>query len=173
MIEPLIVTAHLDQASFQELDGMRRRHFPSHLNQVPAHLSLFHHLPGSEINAVTDAVVDRCRGMACLDLRPAKVRFLGRGVALAYESVELERLRGALAAHWRSWLTPQDQQAFRAHITIQNKADPATARALRDALIGQPLPQCRVDGVTIWRYLGGPWEHVATHSFDGASGRSG
>ena len=178
MIAPLIVTAHFDQASFAALEGLRRRYFPAHLNKVPAHLSLFHKLPGDEIAAVEEAIAEQARVTACLDLRPAKVRFLGRGVALAYQSVELERLRGALAARWRSWLTPQDQQPFRAHVTIQNKAEPATARALYEALSVQPLPPCRIDGITTWRYLGGPWEHVSTLPFDGASdggvsGRSG
>ncbi len=166
--DPLIVTAHLDEASFARLDGLRRRHFPEHLNRVPAHISLFHHLPGDAGDAVVADVSRRCRMRAPLDLAPGAARFLGHGVALAYDSAELARLRGELAADWRAWLTPQDRQGFKAHVTIQNKVDTATARALHAALAVEPSPPCRVVGVTVWRYLGGPWEHIATCPFTAA-----
>ena len=163
--DPLIVTAHLDDASFARLDGLRRRHFPAQLNRVPAHISLFHHLPGAEADAVAADVSRRCRVRQPFDLAPNGVRFLGHGVALAYESPELAGLRGELARDWDRWLTPQDRQGFKAHVTIQNKVDTAAARALQAALAPEPTPPCRVTGVTVWRYLGGPWEVVATCPF--------
>ena len=166
---PLIVTAHLDAASFAVLDGLRRRYFPARLNRIPAHISLFHHLPGAEepaIVATVRALAGRARSFA---LRPLAARSLGRGVALAYDSAELAALRGTLAKEWAAWLTPQDRQGFKAHVTIQNKVEPATARALLAQMTGLEPPGCRVEGVTIWRYLGGPWERVATCPFTDVS----
>ena len=158
---PFIVTAHLDAAAFALLDGLRRRHFPAKLNRIPAHISLFHHLPGAEehrILATLRALAGETRSFA---LQPVGARSLGRGVALAYASDELAALRGALAGDWAAWLTPQDRQGFKPHVTIQNKVDPAQARALLADMVGAPPPPCRVEGVTLWRYLDGPWERVA------------
>ena len=173
MTDPLIVTARLDPSSFSVLDGLRRRHFPPHLNRVPAHLSLFHHLPGEAASAVVSTVSRCCRAMAPLHLQATGARQLGRGVALTYRSAELARLHADLTTAFRVWLTPQDRQPFRAHVTIQNKVDSDTARRLYDALCVGPLPSCRIDGVAIWRYVGGPWEPVAVRAFGATSGGCG
>ena len=162
---PLIVTAYLDDASFAVLDGLRRRHFPAKLNRIPAHVSLFHHLPGEEepkVVATVRALAGRTHAFA---LRFLAARSLGRGVALAYESEELVTMRAALATAWAPWLTPQDRQGFKPHVTIQNKVDADAARALLAAMAGVEPPPCRVVGIAIWRYLGGPWERVATCLF--------
>ena len=162
---PLIVTAHLDAASFAALDGLRRRHFPAKLNKIPAHVSLFHHLPGAEearIVATVRALAERTKRFA---LRPGAARSLGRGVALAYDSAELVALRGALAREWADWLTPQDRQGFKPHVTIQNKVEASAARALLAQMADAEPPGCVVEGVAIWRYLGGPWARVATCLF--------
>lgn len=162
---PLILTALLDSASFAILDGLRRRHFPAELNQVPAHVSLFHHLPGSAAVIVLRDVEAACRDRVSFDLRPDGVRLLGRGVAIGYEAPELRDLRAELAASWSAWLTPQDRQRFKPHVTIQNKVTPEKAKALRDAMQGAAPPVCIIEGVAIWRYLGGPWETVAVRRF--------
>ena len=164
--EPLIVTAHLDELAFGELDALRRRHFPKTMNRVPAHVSLFHNLPGEEHEAVCATLSEACRAMEPFPLLPVDWRSLGRGVAIAYEAPELARLHGRLAATWSAWLTAQDRQPFRAHVTIQNKVEPAVARALLDKLQRtQEPPACEVEGLDLWRYLGGPWERLATFAF--------
>ena len=162
---PLIVTAWLDEASFARLDALRRRHFPAGRNQVPAHVSLFHHLPGAELPFVHATIAAACRSHDCFLLRPAAPLFLGRGVAIRYDSADLTRLRDELARAWTPWLTAQDRQPFRPHVTIQNKVTPTAARALFDAIGIDTAPTCRVEGVTLWRYLDGPWERLATCPF--------
>ena len=164
--EPLIVTAHLDEASFAALDALRRRHFPKKLNRIPAHISLFHQLPGAEIESVRATLAEACRTVRPFAMTPRDLRFLGRGVAIAYDAPELARLHDDLASAWAGWLTAQDRQSFRAHVTIQNKVDPAVARALLDTLRDElEPPTCRVEGLDLWRYLGGPWEAVETVRF--------
>ena len=163
---PLIVTAHLDAEGFAALDALRRRHFPKHLNKIPAHVSLFHHLPGHEEASVRATLATRCREAEAFDMAPSEWRSLGRGVAIAYEAHELARLHGALSRDWSGWLTAQDRQGFRAHVTIQNKVEPAAARALVERLRdGERPPTCRVEGLDLWRYLRGPWAHIETYLF--------
>jgi 2'-5' RNA ligase len=159
---PLLVTARIEPGPFDTLDRLRRQHFPAHLNKVPAHISLFHHLPGGELETVVATATARCRHVrGQLHLQPVKARSLGRGVGFVYRSDQLGLLRAALANEWAPWLTPQDRQPFQPHVTIQNKVDPATARNLFEQLRHETPPPCSIDGLTVWRYLGGPWQHVA------------
>jgi hypothetical protein len=84
---------------------------------------------------------------------------------VAYEltSPELAALRKGLATSWKPWLGAQDSQGFKAHITVQNKVAPKQARALYEELSAAFTPfEVRGGGLSLWRYVGGPWEPVAT-----------
>ena len=155
---PFILTLKLDSATFTRFDALRREHFPPALNRLSAHLTLFHKLPGErqdELAADLAAVARR----APLRLRVCGLRLLGRGVAYDLESAGLSEVRRELARRWGPWLSPQDRQGFRPHVTIQNKTDPAEARLLRDRLAHSFAPwDAEGCAVQLWRYLGGPWE---------------
>lgn len=165
---PLILTLALhpdDQARFERL---RILHFPAGRNLIPAHVTLFHHLPGPEIDAIQHALQQRCATLPPFPVVACGLRFLGRGVAYALEAPELATLRAGLARQWHEWLTPQDRQGYRPHVTIQNKATPEAARALQQNLQAAFAPfAVRAEGVLLWRYLGGPWEAVGRHAFAG------
>jgi 2'-5' RNA ligase len=165
---PLVVTAVLDALSQQRFDDLRRRHFPPERNQLAAHITLFHALPGEHEAAVGADLADVV-GTA-YDVEVCGVRFLGRGVAYDLRSPELHVARQELARRWAPWLTPQDRQRFRAHVTVQNKVAPDVARRLHGQLAAAFAPYVvRVEGLALWRYLGGPWEPVG--SFPTASDR--
>ncbi len=46
--DPLIVTARFDPIAASLFQRLRDAHFPPARNIVPAHCTLFHHLPGDE-----------------------------------------------------------------------------------------------------------------------------
>lgn len=166
--KPLILTLALDDRSFAVLDGLRRRHFPPERNVIPAHLTLFHHLPGEREAEVMGDVAALCRARSPFTLAVTGPRSLGRGVALALESAALVALRRELAERWRDHLTPQDRQGFRPHVTVQNKVEPEAARRLLDALQATWEPfTAEATGLALWRYLGGPWERRALIPFTG------
>ena len=48
---PLILTAMLESGVQARFEALRRAHYPAGLNRVPAHVSMFHHLPGRELDA--------------------------------------------------------------------------------------------------------------------------
>ncbi len=149
---------------------MRDAHFPARLNVVPAHLTLFHHLPGADARAIDAALRGFCAAEAPVAFTTSGLRFLGRGVALEIEAPALVRLRKRLATEWQAWLTPQDAQGFRPHVTVQNKADPADARALRDRLAAAfPSIAGTVTGLALWYYRGGPWEPAGRFDFTSAA----
>ena len=164
---PLILTLALhedDQARFERL---RRLHFPAGRNLIPAHVTLFHHLPGQEAAAVSDAL-EACCAAAPFSVAVPGLRFLGRGVAFALESAALTALRAGLARDWDGWLTPQDRQGWRPPVAVQNKVSPEAARALLADMQAAFAPfTVRAEGLDLWRYMGGPWEPVSRHPFRG------
>ena len=73
---PLILTLALDGATFAPLDALRRPHFPPERNLVPAHLTLFHALPGAERSRSGASSRELCRAAAAVRhwRRPACAR---------------------------------------------------------------------------------------------------
>jgi len=87
-------------------------------------------------------------------------------VAYELSSPELLALRRELVRSWEPWLGAQDRQGFKPHITVQNKVSPERARALQKELQASFTPfEIRGVGLSLWRYLGGPWEPVDTYLF--------
>lgn len=167
---PLIVTAALDEGAFDWFDDLRRTHFPPGRNRVPAHLTLFHALPGEQESAIADVLKAAVARRAPMRMAVRGPWFLGRGVAYRIACAELEDLRAELAHAFAPWLTPQDRAPFRPHITVQNKAEPAVARALLDELQQNFEPfDIVAEGLLVWRYLGGPWAPVARLPFGGGA----
>jgi 2'-5' RNA ligase len=166
MAQALILTLRLDDRAFAVLDGLRRRHFPPERNLIPAHITLFHALPGEQERSISAALAAAVRATGPLPIVLPGVRFLGRGVALEVEAPKLRALRDALAGSWSPWLGAQDRQPYRPHVTVQNKVAPDVARSLYDELrlSWRPL-EARGEGLLLWRYLGGPWELVEEHRF--------
>ena len=164
---PLIVTAALDDGAFSWFEDLRQAHFPRHRNQVPAHLTLFHALPGEQERSLTQILKAACRARGPLQLDVRGPWSIGRGVAYRLASRELDQLRSELAEAFSPWLTAQDRAPFRPHITIQNKADPADARLLLEHLQLEFEPfDIFADGLQVWRYLGGPWQAIEHFPFN-------
>ena len=134
---------------------------------MPAHLTLFHHLPPSvapELNRRLASYAAAPPPRATI----AGIMDLGGGTALRVASEELEDIRNDLALALRGLLTPQDQAQWTPHITIQNKVEPNEARRLQQQLRAgfEPRPLA-IKGLATWRYLGGPWEAVRDYRFRG------
>jgi 2'-5' RNA ligase len=165
---PLILSAVLDAPVQQRLDALRRAHFPPERNHLDAHVTLFHHLPGAECDAVEKAVEAVVRGRPAPTVHVTGVRSLGRGVAISLASPELAAIRTELARGWAPWLTPQDRAKRDLHTTVQNKVTPAEARRLHGELAATFVPErTRAVALALWRYRGGPWEPVARFPFAG------
>lgn len=165
---PLILTLRFDDASFARLDALRRAHFPPDLNVIPAHLTLFHALPGDALDEVLANLRTACAAMPPVALQVTGPRSLGRGVALEVSAPALATLRRALAQHWHGRLKPQDAQGWRPHVTIQNKVTPEAARVLLESLATGFIPwEGRGEGLLLWHYRGGPWEAAAEIPFGG------
>ena len=156
-LDPLVITLQLEPAAQARFDDERRALFPPGRTQVGAHVTLFHALPGEQRAAVTATLAEEGK-RAALSVAVSGVRSLGRGAAYALVSAELLELHTRLARAWAPWLTLQDRQPFRPHVTVQNKVDAATARATLGALSARFTPYLvQGIGLELWRYVGGPW----------------
>ncbi len=165
---PLVLTLAVDPQAQADFDRQRRRYFPASLNRIPAHISLFHALPGEELASIRALLAEQVSVTGPFPVRVHDVQKLGRGVAYALASDEFDLLHARLRAAWLPWLTAQDRQGFRPHVVIQNKVDPAQARALYDKLAAAFRPySVQATGLLLWRYLGGPWELEQEFSFAG------
>ena len=147
------------------LQQARRDHYPAERNRVPAHLTLFHHLPPG-----IEAELSRRLAEATAAPPPAAMIAglidLGGGTAYRVECGELASIREGLAEAFHGLLTPQDRAPWRPHITIQNKVEPKEARALQQRLRSGFVPQpLAIRALASWRYGGGPWEPLRTHPF--------
>ncbi len=161
----IIVTALFGPGDDGWLQQLRREHYPPELNRVPAHLTLFHHLPPSleaELSGRLAAAVAAPPPSAMI----AGIADLGQGTAFRVESDALMEVRAMLAESFHGLLTPQDAAPWWPHITIQNKVARSEAKALQRRLAAtfEPRPLA-IRALASWRYRGGPWEPLKAHPF--------
>jgi hypothetical protein len=134
---------------------------------VPAHLTLFAHLPpsieselGRRLAAAASAPPPRARVAGVMDL--------GTGTAFRVESDALTEIHAGLADAFHGLLTPQDRAPWHPHVTIQNKVEPRAARRLQTLLRATFRPRpLAIRGLASWRYRGGPWEPLGRYMFRG------
>ncbi len=153
----LLLTAELAEPAQGLFEGLRQRHFPPERNLIPAHVSVFHTLPGD----ARARIAARLRALAAerCAVEVTEPFTLGRGVAFRLRSPALLAARAALARDWAGWLTAQDAQGYRPHVTVQNKVTADTARETLWRLRQGFAPfSTEVVAWRLWRYLGGPWE---------------
>lgn len=165
---PLIVTAMMGAADQRRYDALRAAHFPPGRGRVPAHVTLLYQLPPSALAELEGLV----RAIAA-DTPPPRamvrdVYALDGGVAFRVESPELLAIRARLADRFAGMLGAQDRGTPRLHITVQNKAAPAAARALCTDLAAPFAPHpLAITGLAVHHYRGGPWEPAFARKFRG------
>ena len=160
---PIIVTAVIGREDQAWLDAQRAAYFPPDRNVLPAHLTMFHHLPPSLESEVQQRLGELAReGVSAA--RIAGLISLGQGVAYRIDSPDLEDRRAWLADLWAGVLMPQDRAPWRPHVTIQNKAPPTEARTLLARLRTDFRPRpLAIAGFASWHYRGGRWEKLSRH----------
>lgn len=168
MAQPFIVTAELPADLFAWADGLRARHFPPERNHLHAHVTLFHAIAPSlreELRAMFGAIA--------AEHAPPKARLeglmnLGKGTALALHSPAMLAIRDSIAAHFHGALTAQDSHKPRLHITIQNKVEPALAKALQAELGPTLRPrEFSFTGLGLHLYCNPHWEAQGVWKFRG------
>lgn len=164
--QPLILTARIADADLGPFIRLREAHFPPDRNLLPAHLTMFHRLPGEYQARIEETLHSTAQLTKVMAVDVSGLRHLGAGVAFSISSGALLDIRAALKTEFLSWLGPQDTQPWRPHITVQNKSSKTRADELYRRL-DQKFQPHRIDvtGLDLWDYLGGPWRHSAYTPF--------
>ncbi|WP_207430194.1 2'-5' RNA ligase family protein [Sabulibacter ruber] len=166
---PLILTLSLENEASEYFTALRNQYFPPHRNYLKAHLTLFHKLPPQEERIEAD-LLELSQKQQQLPLHVSGLISLGRGVAFKIESPELQQIHRVLQLQWEPFLSPQDKQKLRPHITIQNKVDPEIARELKEKL-EQGFTSFTIAGTgfSLWEYAGAPWKFIREFPFSNRS----
>ncbi len=173
MTAPIIITAEMGKADQAWANGLRRAHYPPERNHLDAHITLFHHLPPGHLAEIKSRLAALASECAAPVARLSEVMSLGGGVAYRIDSPELLAIRDELAEEFRGLLIPQDQARPRLHITVQNKVEPAVAKALHAQLSAEFTPRpLSISGLSAHYYRGGPWENIARWSYRGNKPRA-
>jgi len=162
---PLILTLRLDNVSQAYFNDLRIQHFPAAINYIPAHVSLFHHLPSDDQTIQT--ALKEMAAHQCLTLEVTNVRNIGNGTAFIITSPELQMMHKQMQLIFAEHLIPQDRQKLWPHITIQNKVSALQAKQTTDALKEDFKPFIITGiGITAWFYLNGPWQKKEDFMFE-------
>ena len=160
------MTALFGKADTAWFDGLRRAHYPPERNQLPAHLTMFHHLAPSLAEELKRRLAEETHRVKPPVARVAGLVSLGQGTAFRIESVGLADIRDRLADAFAPMLMPQDSAGWRPHVTIQNKVTAAEAKALLHRLQADFTPRpVAIAGLASWWYRGGPWAPLSRHMF--------
>lgn len=160
-----VLTLRLTDSLHETLNRLRTRYFPPERLKVPAHLTLFHALPHSEMATIT-STADEIAG----ETRPFEVT-TGRAFKLGKAGVAISPSRGTdegahvhaqLRKRWEPFLSKQDAKGFKAHWTVMNKVDDEekVETAFRELCewAKQEGAAGQADGLVLWRYNHGRWE---------------
>lgn len=149
----LILTARFDEEAQRYFQRQRDAHFPAELNIVPAHLTLFHKLPGDRHDEIAASIRRVTDGANPLPARVADVRFFGRGGGFVVRCPDLDDLRALLARDFKDWLTEQDRQPHKPHVTYQNKVTKAQAEKAHADVLSHFAPfDAQVAALDLWWY---------------------
>ena len=154
----LVISAKFDRRTQDYLQEKRDQYFPKERNVVPAHISLFHKLPGEELSSIRNELKKQTRRAHPLQAHIAEVKRFGHGGAFEVRCGGLDKIHAALREAFHPWLTAQDAQPYRSHVTYQNKVSKAEAEEAYQELNKEFNPfRGAVVALELWWYHG-HWE---------------
>ena len=162
--QPLVATLAITPSAQLYFNKLRQQHFPPERNYLDAHLTLFHALPDEPW--IIEDLKELVKDYKPFEATAQSITSLGNGTAVKIKSVELPVLHLRLQQKWFNFLTSQDRQKRSFHITIQNKVEPQEAKKLKLDMEKNFNPfDFTIQGIQLWRYLGGPWEFKSRFDF--------
>lgn len=167
-----VLTLDTTTSLHRPVTALREKYFPAHLNRTPAHLTMFHALPGSHMSSIVAAIEKECQDLVPFRLATGSLFRMRRGVGInAGEGSRPARLlHQELQQRWAGVLSEQDRQVWRPHWTIQNKVNDAAVveGTMREMDQGFQGAEGVAEGCVLWRYeRGGEWRFERMFEFGG------
>jgi mannose-1-phosphate guanylyltransferase len=170
-----VLTLKVTDSLAKAMDGMRDRYFPRHLNRTGAHLTLFHALPQSQMEAMEQGLAQMAGKIQPFEVSTGKPFRMRKGVGInvdeGYSNMKI--VHQELQSQWSAFLSEQDAGGFRPHWTVMNKVD--DEKKVDDAFstIRQELSERNQEGkavgLDLWRYERGNWIFAKEYAFGDAS----
>ncbi|KAH7065414.1 2'-5' RNA ligase superfamily-domain-containing protein, partial [Macrophomina phaseolina] len=164
-----VLTLNTTPSLSNPLTALRDKHFPVHLNHTPAHLTMFHALPGSERNGIVAALEELCRNIWPFKVTTGAPFRLKRGVGISVAQglEDAQRVHRELQQRWSGILSAQDSQSWRPHWTIQNKVDEevVAAKTMDEVQTEFQGAEGTADGVVLFLYDKGRWRYESHFEF--------
>nr|POE47227.1 hypothetical protein CFP56_00559 [Quercus suber] len=173
-----VLTLLTDAPHHARMTGFRKQYFPSHLNKLDAHLTLFHALPGSKLAASIVPVLEQvAQETVPFEIHATRPFRLKKGIAIAVPKTrggaQAADVHARLLERWERerWLSEQDAQrgGGNVHYTLMNKADD-------EALVEKAFEEVKgfwktdvgvAQGLGLWRYERGWWKWERGFDFHG------
>lgn len=172
-----VLTFIVSSSLHKAMTNLRQRYFPSGLNKLDAHVTLFHALPVSKLESdIYPALKEIAANSSPYQIMPGGVFALGKrgfAVRLAHGNVRAQyskQVYEKLQEKWQMFLSRQDMAAPSFHWTLMNKVtqpekvqeamDETTAWLDGHATVLDPKPVQTgfVEGLCLWRYDDGRWK---------------
>lgn len=166
-----ILTLKLTESIAQPMTEMRERFFPRKLNRIPAHLTLFHALPHSQLEALEHGLSQISSSLQPFPVSSGKPFRMRKGVGINVDAgyTTMKEVHERLQTQWLPFLSDQDAGGFRPHWTVMNKVDDehevgSAFDTIRKELVagnqeGEAL------GLDLWRYNRGNWQWAREYKF--------
>lgn len=167
-----VLTLRLSNSLHDTLNALRTKYFPPERLKVPAHLTLFHALPHSEMDAIVGTAQEVAERTPPFEVTTGRAFKLGKaGVAISPEqgTEQGAAVHAALRERWSDFLSKQDAKGFKAHWTVMNKVEDeekvdAAFREVQD-WTRERGASGQADGLVLWRYNHGRWEFEREFAF--------
>ncbi|CAD6582047.1 MAG: hypothetical protein CYPHOPRED_001819 [Cyphobasidiales sp. Tagirdzhanova-0007] len=178
MKQPLILSLALDEKLHSHLTSLRTKYFPSARNHLQGHITLFHALPATYLSDLLDTLTSLTHAMQPFNVHVKPPVLRGgkekKAVFVPLQAAKLRALRSDLLRTFskdlKMPLTDQDRNpTFWPHATIVNKVTAEEAENVFEELNASGEVSQRsggeAEGLDLWWYRGGPWEHIRTFHF--------
>jgi mannose-1-phosphate guanylyltransferase len=166
-----VLTMKLEDSLSVPMNKLRQQYFPKRLNRTPAHLTLFHALPHSHMEAIEQGLSQLSSSTKPFHVTTGGPFRMRKGVGVNVDAgyQDMKGVHNQLKTQWMSFLSEQDQGGFRPHWTVMNKVDEETEvehalGAVRKEL-SHDTKEGRAVGLELWRYDRGNWIWANEYTF--------
>ena len=168
-----VLTLKVTDDLSRPMNEFRERYFPKRLNRTPAHLTLFHALPHSQLSALEASLSQTSSTVTPFLVSSGKPFRMRKGVGVNVDAgyAALKDVHSQLQSQWGSFLSEQDAGGFRPHWTVMNKVD--DEKKVDDAFdavrreLSERNQEGQATGLDLWRYNRGDWEWASEFPFGG------
>ena len=165
-----VLTLRTDHAFHQRINDLRKQYFPPRLNKIGAHITLFHALPGSQLESILTDISAVTHKHSPFPVSTHEPMRMSHGVALSAKNAKANEVFNDFKQRWgpadADFLSKQDQ-SFRAHYTIQNKAEKEVAdKSWEEVRNNFKRDHGQAIGLTLYQYMkGGRWKFKSHFDF--------